>query len=422
MPTEATTAKVNYGSYAGECLAAVWAVRYFRVYLYGAHFILYTDHRPLEWLMTSQSLTRMHVRWALIMSEFDFEVKYRKGLVNMNANGLSQSPQLETEDNTDIRMHKDLPGELIEESPLAVAALLKWSAWAVERPKGVEISTVEELEGELWDPPAAADVRLPAGMDYGTPDVELHVPAEQELGGERAKALTDVWEDEKSLQFLRGKRLRHEVTEKKKERVRRRCWAYRFADRVLLHKLATGEEKMIPLPAQREPPVAETHGQSDHWGERQTVHLVQKTYWWAMLQEAVQKGVETCNQCNWVKANFTAKMTRMQSLPILGLGYRWSLDFAGPLITTRRKNRYVLIAIERFSKWCEVWPMPTKQAAKVAEAFLGVMTRFGACAEVLTDNGMEFQGEFEQLCQKLFLDHRWTLRYHPSQTGRRSGS
>jgi putative transposase len=31
-------AKMNYGSYAGECLAAVWVVRYFRVYLYGAHF------------------------------------------------------------------------------------------------------------------------------------------------------------------------------------------------------------------------------------------------------------------------------------------------------------------------------------------------------------------------------------------------
>jgi hypothetical protein len=55
-------AEVNYGSYAGECLAAVWAVRYFRVYLYGAHFILYTDHRPLEWLMTSQTLTGMHAR------------------------------------------------------------------------------------------------------------------------------------------------------------------------------------------------------------------------------------------------------------------------------------------------------------------------------------------------------------------------
>jgi hypothetical protein len=250
-------AEVNYGSYAGECLAAVWAVRYFRVYLYGAHFILYMDHRPLEWLMTSQTLTEMHARWALILSEFDFEVKYRKGLVNMNADGLSRSPLPETEDNTGARMHQDMPGGLIEESPSAASALLAWSAWAVEEPKGLDIPTVEELGGELWDPPAAADVRLPAGMDYGTPDVELPVPAEKELGGERAKALTDVWEDEKSLQFLRGKPLGNEVTEKEKERVRRRCRAYRFADGVLLRKLATGEEKIVPAPAQRETLVAE---------------------------------------------------------------------------------------------------------------------------------------------------------------------
>jgi hypothetical protein len=104
-------AEVNYGSYAGECLAAVWAVRYFRVNLYGAHFILYTDHRPLEWLMTSQTLTGMHARWALILSEFDFEVKYRKGLVNMNADGLSRSPLPETEDNTGARMHEDQGGD-----------------------------------------------------------------------------------------------------------------------------------------------------------------------------------------------------------------------------------------------------------------------------------------------------------------------
>jgi hypothetical protein len=122
----------------------------------------------------------------------------------------------------------------------------------MEEPEGVEIPTVEELGGKLWDPPVAADVRLPAGMDYGTPDVELPVPAEQELGGERAKALTDVWEDEKSLQFLRGEPLGNEVTEKEKERVRRRCRAYRFADGVLLRKLATGEEKIVPAPAQRE--------------------------------------------------------------------------------------------------------------------------------------------------------------------------
>jgi transposase InsO family protein len=53
----------------------------------------------------------------------------------------------------------------------------------------------------------------------------------------------------------------------------------------------------------------------------------------------------------------------------------------------------------------------------MAKAFLGVMTHFGACAEVLTVNGTEFRGEFEQLCQKLFMDHRYTSRYHPQSNG-----
>jgi hypothetical protein len=60
----------------------------------------------------------------LILSEFDFEVKYRKGLVNMNADGLIRSPQPKTEDNTGARMHEDLPGGLIEPSPPAASALL----------------------------------------------------------------------------------------------------------------------------------------------------------------------------------------------------------------------------------------------------------------------------------------------------------
>jgi hypothetical protein len=45
----------NYSSYYGKCLAAVWAVSYFRIYLYGCPFVLKTDHEPLKWLMTSKS-------------------------------------------------------------------------------------------------------------------------------------------------------------------------------------------------------------------------------------------------------------------------------------------------------------------------------------------------------------------------------
>ena len=135
------------------------------------------------------------------------------------------------------------------------------------------------------------------------------------------------------------------------------------------------------------------------------------------MYKTAHDGVASCNQCDRTKASFSVKMTGMKSMTIMGLGYMWSLDFAGPLLTTRSRKRYCLVIIEHFSKWCELAALPSKHAGKVAEVFLGIMTRFGACVEVLTDNGNEFMGEFDALCQRLLLDHRTTSRYHPQSNG-----
>jgi hypothetical protein len=57
-------------------------------------------------------------------------VKYRKGLVNMNADGLSRNSQPETEDLTGAGEHFDLPGELVAKDPEpAASVMLAWQAW-----------------------------------------------------------------------------------------------------------------------------------------------------------------------------------------------------------------------------------------------------------------------------------------------------
>jgi len=102
----------------------------------------------------------------------------------------------------------------------------------------------------------------------------------------------------------------------------------------------------------------------------------------------------------------------------MGLGYRWSLDFAGPLPVTSRHNRYVLVMVEHFSKWIELVALPDKSSEGVAYAFLDrVLSHFGAPAEVLTDQGTEFRGEFQDLCDKCLMDHRTTSRDHPEADG-----
>jgi hypothetical protein len=64
------------------------------------------------------------------------------------------------------------------------------------------------------------------------------------------------------------------------------------------------------------------------------------------------------------------------------------------------------VMVEHFSKWIELVPSPDKSNEGVTYAFLDrVFCHFGALAEVLTNQGTEFQGEFQNLCDKALIDH-----------------
>jgi hypothetical protein len=47
----------------GECYALIWGVMHFRQYLHQKHFILRTDHKPLEWLATVSDAHGRRGRW-----------------------------------------------------------------------------------------------------------------------------------------------------------------------------------------------------------------------------------------------------------------------------------------------------------------------------------------------------------------------
>ncbi len=77
-----------------------------------------------------------------------------------------------------------------------------------------------------------------------------------------------------------------------------------------------------------------------------------------------------------------------------------------------------MIMIEHFSKWVELVVLPNKSSHNTSQTFLQqVLSRFGACAECPTNQGLEFRGEFQDLLDHVFIDHRWTSRDHPQVDG-----
>ena len=79
-----------YSSMKLELLALKWAVtEKFRDYLLGATFSVFTDNNPLSYL-NSAKLAAAEMRWASQLAQFNFDIKYRSGKDNANADALSR--------------------------------------------------------------------------------------------------------------------------------------------------------------------------------------------------------------------------------------------------------------------------------------------------------------------------------------------
>jgi len=83
-------AERNYPTVEKELLAIVWGCKYFRQYLYGRKFTIVTDHRPLTWIFSVKDPSFRLLRWRLKLEEYEYEVIYKKGSNNTNADALSR--------------------------------------------------------------------------------------------------------------------------------------------------------------------------------------------------------------------------------------------------------------------------------------------------------------------------------------------
>jgi transposase InsO family protein len=90
-------AERSYSTTEKELLAVVWGMRYFRPYLYGKTFKVVTDHKPLTWIMNVKDPGSRLLRWRIKLEEYDYEVVYRKGALNTNADALSRISTLAAE-------------------------------------------------------------------------------------------------------------------------------------------------------------------------------------------------------------------------------------------------------------------------------------------------------------------------------------
>ena len=83
-------AETRYSTIEKEFLAIVWAIQNYRAYLLGRHFTVYSDHKPLMGIVKLRSNNSRLARFHFKLAEYDFEIKYKAGKKNQNADALSR--------------------------------------------------------------------------------------------------------------------------------------------------------------------------------------------------------------------------------------------------------------------------------------------------------------------------------------------
>ena len=73
-----------------ECLGLVWAIDLLRPYLYGTSFVVETDHNALVWLNKVKDTNQKLLRWSLLLQEYNFTVRHKRGKDHLNADALSR--------------------------------------------------------------------------------------------------------------------------------------------------------------------------------------------------------------------------------------------------------------------------------------------------------------------------------------------
>ena len=104
-----TPTEQRYACIERELLAIVFGVQRFHTYLFGRHFDVITDHRPLVMILNKPitSAPPRLQRMVISLNGYNFNIQHRPGNENQLADGLSRLPNLQNNSIIDLDLRVD---------------------------------------------------------------------------------------------------------------------------------------------------------------------------------------------------------------------------------------------------------------------------------------------------------------------------
>ena len=145
-----------------------------------------------------------------------------------------------------------------------------------------------------------------------------------------------------------------------------------------------------------------------HFGINKTNGKIKEKFYWPNLSADVRKWCAQCDACA-VRKGPTKKIKAPLGTYVVGSPMeRVAIDVLGPLPMSESGNKYILIAMDYFTKWPEAYPIPNQEAETVAKVLVDqFVSRFGTPVELHSDQGRNFESHvFSEMCKLLGIQPR----------------
>ena len=377
-----------------EFLGIFRLVKKFHAFLVGAPFKVYTDHIALVSAFKLKDPHGKLMRMRLLLQTYQMEILFRSGKCNQNVDTLSRLISLNFEP--------------LEVEPLQIDFNNVVGASAIA-------CSASQPDDQIEDPSKDTETADPQIIESTDPVVDEPAtddPTEPINEG-------DIFTDPHLLHYVkRGKHLAATTT-KQAERTERLAKHYVYLNPNIYYRARVASQIfpfIVPPPEIRAELIEVAHG-FGHFLKKTTKDRLRERYTWPKMAEAINSHIDRCHSC--IRHDHKPELHHQaHAIRVKSVGDTISIDLIGPILESKRGNKYICTITEFVTKNAFARPMKNKTAESVAEVLWHYISIYGPPRTMLSDQGSEFVNHVvRQLTLMCGINHRVTSPYHPNTNG-----
>ena len=152
-----------------------------------------------------------------------------------------------------------------------------------------------------------------------------------------------------------------------------------------------------------------------HLGADRTFKQLRKSYFWPGMRRDIADWCRQCPQCAMSKGSPLRSYGKLQNISVGAPLDLVTTDILYGLPITPDGSKYLLVAVDAFTKWIEAYPLPDQEVHTCMTAlYNGFFARFGLPRQLHSDQGRNLESSLvKELCDIAGVYKTRATPFHP---------